>query len=293
MWLHKDGMIGIVPLPDGVWRIFAERSDGGDAAPRVASGRWTSVFRFHRRLASAYRRGRTFLAGDAAHIHSALGGQGMNTGIGDAFNLGWKLACVICGAASDRLLDTYEAERRPVAAHVIQQTSWNWNILIGRTVFDRLLRNHVLLPLLRSPAMQQRWLDAGSQLKISYRGGPLAETTIADRLWSFGRDAPLAGDRAPVRGVQDGVERRDDDPRRFGARSLGVAAARRVDAGSERLYHGGAPPPRQAPGHSRSPPCRPGRPRQSSRDGSRGARQRRRGDARVSAEPARGDPSPA
>jgi 4,5-epoxidase len=158
MWLHPAGMIGMVPLPSGVWRIFAElqpsdpmakaghgaatalpRSSAseavldrirtllqervGGAAPRVASGRWTSVFRFHRRLASAYRRGRMFLAGDAAHIHSALGGQGMNTGIGDAFNLGWKLACVVTGVASDQLLDTYEAERRPVALSVIRQTS--------------------------------------------------------------------------------------------------------------------------------------------------------------------------
>jgi 4,5-epoxidase len=233
MWLHPDGMIGMVPLPGGVWRIFAEphpndplakaghvaatalpgaapvsgpvldrirsllRERVGDAAPRIASGIWTSVFRFHRRIARAYRRQRLFLAGDAAHIHSALGGQGMNTGIGDAFNLGWKLACVICGNASDRLLDTYEAERRPVAAEVVRQTSRAWNILIGHTVFNRLLRDHLLLPILRWPAMQRRWLETISQLRVSYRGWPLAETTIGDRLGSLVRHAPLAGDRAP------------------------------------------------------------------------------------------------
>jgi 4,5-epoxidase len=233
MWLHPDGMIGMVPLPGNVWRIFAELSSKdpmakaghgaatalhgaspvsdsvldrvrslmrervGDAAPRIASGTWTSVFRFARRFASAYRRQRIFLAGDAAHIHSALGGQGMNTGIGDAFNLGWKLSCVISSKASDRLLDTYEAERRPVAADVVRQTSRAWNILFGHTVFSRLFRDHVLLPLLRSPAMQRRWLESGSQLRVSYRRGPLAGTTIDDRLWSFIRHAPLPGDRAP------------------------------------------------------------------------------------------------
>ena len=226
-------MIGMVPLPRGVWRIFAElepndpvakaghgaatglhgaspvsdrvldrirslmRERVGDAAPRIASGTWTSVFHSHRRIASAYRRQRMFLAGDAAHIHSALGGQGMNTGIGDAFNLGWKLSCVISGKASDRLLDTYEVARRPVAADVVRQTSRAWNILIGHTVFSRLFRDLVLLPLLRSPAMQRRWLETGSQLRVSYRGGPLAETTFVDRLWSFIRHAPLPGDRAP------------------------------------------------------------------------------------------------
>jgi 4,5-epoxidase len=230
MWLHPGGMIGMVPLPGGTWRIFAELPPNDpmakhaaatalpgapaseavldrirslllervdDARVRIASGIWTSVFRFHRRIASTYRRQRLFLAGDAAHIYSALGGQGMNTGIGDAFNLGWKLACVIRGNASDRLLDTYEAERRPVAADVVRQTSRAWNILVGRTAFDRLLRDHLLLPILRWPATQRRWVETGSQLSVSYRGGPLAEITIAERLWSFVRHAPLAGDRAP------------------------------------------------------------------------------------------------
>jgi 4,5-epoxidase len=199
-WLHPDGMILMVPLPGGLWRIFAELQSNdpmakaghgaatalrghspvsdavlnrvrslllervGNAAPRVASGTWTSVFRFHRRIASAYRRQRTFLAGDAAQIHSALGGQAMNTGIGDAFNLCWKLARVINGNASDRLLDSYEAERRPVAANVVRQTSRNWNILLGRTVYNRMFRDHVLLRLLGSPAMRRHWLETGCQL---------------------------------------------------------------------------------------------------------------------------------
>jgi 4,5-epoxidase len=233
MWLHPDGMFGIVPLPGGLWRIFAElprddplakagnvaataqqgaspvaeavldrvrslmRDRTGDAAMQISSCIWTSVFRFHRRIASSYRRQRLFLAGDAAHIHSALGGQGMNTGIGDAFNLGWKLACAIRGNASERLLDTYQAERRPVAANVVRQTSRAWNVLIGRTLLHRLFRDHLMLPVLRQPTIQRRWIETGSQLGVTYRGGPLAETTLGVRLWSFMRRAPLAGDRAP------------------------------------------------------------------------------------------------
>jgi 4,5-epoxidase len=233
IWLHPDGMIGIVPLPRRVWRVFAElaaddpmaktghvaatalrgdlpvsdtvldrvrsllRERVGDSAPRIVFSSWTSVFRFHRRIASAYRRQRMFVAGDAAHIHSALGGQGMNTGIGDAFNLGWKLACVIHGGASEQLLDTYEAERRPVAADVVRQTSRAWNILLGRTVLSRLFRDHVLLPLLRSPAMQRRWVESGSQLRVNYRGGPLAPTTMVDWMSALVHRMPLPGDRGP------------------------------------------------------------------------------------------------
>lgn len=233
MWLHPEGMFIAVPLPGDVWRIVAElrpddpmanadhgaltatpsgspvsaavvdrlqmlmRERVGDTTTRMTSASCTSVFRFHRRLASAYRTGRMLLAGDAAHIHSALGGQGMNTGIGDAFNLGWKLACVIRGRASDRLLDTYEGERRPVAADVVKETSRAWNILLGRTGFDRIVRDHVFLPIMRWPAMQRWWVDTGSQLRVSYRGGPLAEAPISSRLSSFVRHAPMPGDRGP------------------------------------------------------------------------------------------------
>src|SRR3546814_11750034 len=74
------------------------------------------------RLAERYRPGRVFLAGDAAHVHPPLGGQGLNLGIQDAFNLGWKLAAVVTGTAPDGLLDTYHSERHPVGADVLTMT---------------------------------------------------------------------------------------------------------------------------------------------------------------------------
>jgi 4,5-epoxidase len=169
-WLHPDGLFLVFPLPSAVYRVVAEIDSNdpiakagqstmsavtvdssisdsavldrlstlmkirtGGIAARISDPSWISVFRFHRRLASTYRNGRMLIAGDAAHIHSALGGQGMNTGIGDAFNLGWKLALTAKGQASEGLLDTYQAERRPVAAHVVKDTSRIWNIAIGRT----------------------------------------------------------------------------------------------------------------------------------------------------------------
>ncbi|SNT00238.1 2-polyprenyl-6-methoxyphenol hydroxylase [Rhodococcoides kyotonense] len=88
----------------------------------VHSPRWLSRFGDATRLAEHYRHGRVFLAGDAAHIHPPMGGQGLNLGVQDAFNLGWKLAAAIDGSAPESLLDTYESERRPVAADVLDNT---------------------------------------------------------------------------------------------------------------------------------------------------------------------------
>jgi 2-polyprenyl-6-methoxyphenol hydroxylase-like FAD-dependent oxidoreductase len=90
--------------------------------PVLSDLRWSSIFRISLRLASHYRSGPVFIAGDAAHIHPPTGGQGMNTGIQDAYNLAWKLALVLAGKAPDDLLDSYEAERRPVGAEVLART---------------------------------------------------------------------------------------------------------------------------------------------------------------------------
>ncbi len=90
--------------------------------PVLSDMRWSSIFRISMRLAARYRIGRCFIAGDAAHIHPPTGGQGMNTGIQDAYNLAWKLALVMRGGADPALLDSYEAERRPVGQETIERT---------------------------------------------------------------------------------------------------------------------------------------------------------------------------
>jgi 2-polyprenyl-6-methoxyphenol hydroxylase-like FAD-dependent oxidoreductase len=142
--------------------------------PELSDLRWSSIFRISMRLADAYRRGRVFIAGDAAHIHPPTGGQGMNTGIQDAYNLAWKLALVLQGDATETLLDSYEAERRPVGADVVARTraaSEGYGREPGGTP-DRL---------------------ADTQILLSYRGTPWVRDDGA------GLDAavPAAGDRAP------------------------------------------------------------------------------------------------
>src|SRR5262249_32917011 len=127
----------LLPLPgDFAYRVIAEEKDGGEGELRLSdfqaivdargpggikleSPTWMARFRIHHRLAARYRVGRAFLVGDAAHIHSPVGGQGMNTGFQDAYNLAWKLDLVVRGRARDSLLDTYEVERRPIAQDVL------------------------------------------------------------------------------------------------------------------------------------------------------------------------------
>jgi 2-polyprenyl-6-methoxyphenol hydroxylase-like FAD-dependent oxidoreductase len=105
---------------DGVRDLVAARTGRRDIRPHTPS--WLSVYTFNVRMAERFRTGRVFLAGDAAHVHPPAGGQGVNTGIQDAFNLGWKLGAVLRGAP-EQLLDSYEEERLQVAAHVLELSS--------------------------------------------------------------------------------------------------------------------------------------------------------------------------
>jgi 2-polyprenyl-6-methoxyphenol hydroxylase-like FAD-dependent oxidoreductase len=160
---------------------------------------WLTHFRLHHRQTARYRRGRVFLAGDAAHIHSPVGGQGMNTGIQDAWNLGWKLALTVRGATADRLLDTYESERWRVGRVLLRYTDRAFSIFVrvlstGR--FASWLRRTVvsrLLPLLfGTSALRSAVFDFVSQLKIRYRRSP-ASAEARPRL----RRGARAGDRLP------------------------------------------------------------------------------------------------
>ncbi|NUR71397.1 MAG: monooxygenase [Hamadaea sp.] len=138
---QTDKRFTFAPFGEGVYRVILPESGVGDRAepPTLAdfqrqlhaiagtdfgvhSPRWLSRFGDATRLAERYRVGRVLLAGDAAHIHPPIGGQGLNLGVQDAVNLGWKLAAQIQGWAPETLLDTYEAERRPVAADVLDNT---------------------------------------------------------------------------------------------------------------------------------------------------------------------------
>ncbi|HJW51809.1 MAG TPA: FAD-dependent monooxygenase [Burkholderiaceae bacterium] len=157
---------------------------------------WFSTYRIHHRRAAQFRVGRCFVLGDAAHIHSPVGAQGMNTGLQDAYNLGWKLALVVSGKASDKLLDTYAIEREPVAERLLQTTDRLFSFIVSDHWFSRMLRTRVLAHV---PAIAMRFdrirkfaFGTISQLGIRYPESPLSQTNPG-----LPDGSPRAGDRFP------------------------------------------------------------------------------------------------
>ncbi|GAB2472315.1 FAD-dependent monooxygenase [Promicromonospora xylanilytica] len=162
----------------------------------VLDSEWLSEFTIHRRLADRYRSGRVLIAGDAAHAHAPFGGQGMLTGLGDAENLAWKLALVVRGLASDALLDTYEAERRPLATDVLRGTANVTRVNVAQSPVGRFVRDQVVIRLFNLPWVQ-RWVTfTTSQLWVSYRSGPLGAAR-AERLAARLGRRTCVGDRVP------------------------------------------------------------------------------------------------
>jgi len=139
---------------------------------------WFSTYRVHHRVTDRFRKGRAFLLGDAAHIHSPAGGQGMNTGIGDAFNLAWKMAMVLAGQASDKLLDSYESERLGFARRLVATTDRVFSFVTAEGRFADLLRTRIapfLIPKVASfDAVRDYMFRTVSQIMLNYRGGPLS-----------------------------------------------------------------------------------------------------------------------
>jgi 2-polyprenyl-6-methoxyphenol hydroxylase-like FAD-dependent oxidoreductase len=158
----------------------------------IAKVNWFSTYRVHHRVAARFREGRTFLLGDAAHVHSPVGGQGMNTGIGDAVNLAWKLAAVLDGSAGDSLLATYEPERIAFARRLVATTDRGFTVvtkqgLIARWVRTRLVPRVISL-LFRLTLVRRLAFRTVSQIGVNYRNSPL----------SVGRaGAVRGGDRLP------------------------------------------------------------------------------------------------
>ena len=191
VWPGPGGFAGACPLPHSElfqWMIkldpnetppstaaeitYAVRSRTGNKKLALRDIAWQSVFRPNIRLASHYRRGPVLVAGDAAHVHTPAGAQGLNTGIGDAYNLGWKLGQVLAGAP-DALLDSYETERQPIAAAVLGLSTKKYQ---GMAKLD--------------PKSAKRGKEE-KQLLLTYRGGPLTASS-GDETTTL-----AAGDRAP------------------------------------------------------------------------------------------------
>jgi 2-polyprenyl-6-methoxyphenol hydroxylase-like FAD-dependent oxidoreductase len=202
----KQLTVVVFPLPHGVSRIVAIRSDGAPvpegeptleevepllqaASPwpaKISQPRWITRFRLHHRGVDHYRRGRLFVAGDAAHIHSPAGGQGMNTGIQDAINLGWKLARVTAGRSPQRLLDSYDEERRPVGERLLRSTDRLFQLAnVGNPILSWARNKLVPLAaprLLSSPFRRRLLFRFVSELAIHYRGSSIVMPGCGERL---------------------------------------------------------------------------------------------------------------
>jgi hypothetical protein len=187
---NVGGLVIFVPFGDGWFRAIAwDRSrdrvpldepvtadELRSAFRRIAGDdfgmgepRWRTRFLSERRQARQYRVDRVFLAGDAAHVHSPLGGQGMNTGIQDAFNLGWKLAAEVRGRAAPGLLDTYHAERHAVGATVLGITDAFNRLALSNTRFDLWLRQRAIRAALGVGPLRRRLVGRLTGIGIHYK----------------------------------------------------------------------------------------------------------------------------
>jgi hypothetical protein len=162
---------------------------------------WTTRYRLHHRGVDRYRAGRAFVGGDAAHIHSPAGGQGMNTGLQDAANLAWKLALVLKGAATDALLDTYHTERWPVGQKVLNYTDKLFSTMTAQSGWVAGIRN-MLLPIFgavisSSGTVRSRAFHFLSQLGIRYHESAFVGDGSTSDSASAWREGPVPGRRAP------------------------------------------------------------------------------------------------
>jgi 3-(3-hydroxy-phenyl)propionate hydroxylase len=224
LYLTSDGYLMVIEMPDDIVRIFISLPDkpeavqkaltqeAGDAqdksnAPTVEEIRsnlirltgveaelsdpvWLARYRTSHRYTDRFREGNVFVAGDAAHVHVPLGGQGMNTGIQDGFNLAWKLAYVLKGYARPELLDTYNAERHPVAKALIEGTDKGYTTILHPTELAQALVRQFGPFLLAQRAVQSKLMNVLEEINVAYRDTPLAED-------HGGSHGPAAGELAP------------------------------------------------------------------------------------------------
>jgi 2-polyprenyl-6-methoxyphenol hydroxylase-like FAD-dependent oxidoreductase len=227
-FLEETGVLACFPMKGHRFRLLLEipGEKGPDEKPTMKEfedvckeyvpGRciisdpvWLTYFKIHRRMANQYRQNRAFICGDASHIHSPVGGQGMNTGMQDAFNLAWKLALVVRGEAPESLLDSYQQERHEVAKALLGGTDMATKVATLRNPVAQNIRNTLASVLMHFEVIQQRMLKQGSMIAVNYRnskivgqsrgtmtGGMRAvESQITS--WLDFAHGPAPGDRAP------------------------------------------------------------------------------------------------
>jgi 2-polyprenyl-6-methoxyphenol hydroxylase-like FAD-dependent oxidoreductase len=193
IYWHKDGVLIFFPIQHGRYRIIGDLPYTESAAPptptleqvqalidqrgpsgtRIFDPIWLSGFRINGRKVETYRHGRVFVAGDAAHVHSPAGGQGMNTGMQDAFNLAWKLALVIRGTCDDHLLDSYSPERSAVGDEVLKAAGRLTSIGTLKNPAGQGIRNAIAHVMLGLPSVTHTVADTMSEVMVHYAKSPL------------------------------------------------------------------------------------------------------------------------
>ena len=232
-FMSSDGILLVVPLPQPrQYRVIAHMPEHAEGeAPEITLAilqslmdqrtgmksdlhdlAWSSSFSVKHLVAASHRQGRVFLAGDAAHIHSPVGGQGLNTGIQDAYNLLWKLALVHQGHGDEQLLDSYAVERHEVAEATIKKVSFATNLVTMKNPISRTLRNQLAAILVNTDVVQNRLGRDVGMLDISYRNSSIVQEEIGskdsthpvrvpqvfNRIGGTDFDkGPSSGDRAP------------------------------------------------------------------------------------------------
>jgi hypothetical protein len=212
---HADGVLGIFPISQDRYRVIADIGDThgdphrpdptleevqaildkrGPGGIKASAPVWLAGFHINERKVAHYRAGRVFLAGDAAHIHSPAGGQGMNTGIQDACNLAWKLALVCHGTcAAEPLLDSYSIERSAVGDQVLKGAGRATALAIMRGGIKQSIRNHIASLVFGLSPVLSAVADALTELSIGYPNSPLSVRG------AHIHGGPAAGERAPIR----------------------------------------------------------------------------------------------
>jgi len=199
---------------------------------------WFSTYRIHHRAAERFRERRCFLLGDAAHIHSPMGAQGMNTGLQDAYNLAWKLALVVQGKAASALLDSYEQERIPVAQRLLRTTDRAFQLIVSDSWLAGMFRTKIMATV-AAAAMRRERVRTLAFRTISQIGIRYPDSALSQTLPGLPADAPAAGERFPwmkltfdaKTGPEDVFEKLDDT--RFNLLVMGqpVPSADSVDHG--------------------------------------------------------------
>lgn len=207
--MTPEGVLVIVPLPGGGHRVFFDTEPAPAAGPpddallqrlldervdgriRLERVWWRSRFRVHAQIAERFRHGRVFLAGDAAHVHSPAGGQGLNTGIQDGYDIAWKLAAVLRGAP-DRLLESYPAERRTTSATAVRNADRQTRLWLLRSPVARKVRDTAMRLLSRTGVLERQFVPQLAQIDHDYRTSPGVVPAGTEALGSFrlGRRAP-------------------------------------------------------------------------------------------------------